>query len=1091
MSRMGRCEECGREVTSQAPDGLCPACLFALGAAEIGPESLGFPEAPGISAKKNASSVRACADTDVSRGWPAHRLGAYELLELIGRGGMGVVYKARQLSLGRTVALKLLPPGQLDQHDVLQRFRAEANAVASLQHPNIVTIHEVGEFLGQPYFSMDYVEGQTLAELVRQEPLLPARAAGYLQIIAAAVHYAHQHGILHRDLKPSNILIDFSDQPRVTDFGLAKRLDADTGITLTGQVLGSPSFISPEQAQGRREAVTIASDVYSLGGLLYYLLTCRPPFQADTLTTLLKQVCESEVVSPRLLNPAVPRDLETICLKCLEKQPGRRYASAESLGRELGRFLRGEPILAHPVGLPGTYWKWCRRKPMLAGLAAGLVLTFIFGLVGVSWQWRRAEALRQAAQRGEYAADMNNAATEIAAGKLRHAAAVLDRYRLGQGPGGGPRHWEWRYLWQFCQGDPCEIMDVGPGHIGAVASSRDGRVLVLQQAADVVACDLVARRITRRLARAATGPMAVSSDGTRLACAQVLPNGRPGIVLWDLGAGKRLTNLLATLNVRALAFAPDARLLATFEFNRTNGLVCIRELASGQLLLSVMTAPPRRTDAGVVTFTPDGKRLILGSDFGMVQVFDLETGTPRLLPATTVEGVVCLAVSPNSEVLAAGFAYASSIISLWDLRSGQTLGQLTNHTDCVNGLAFSADGTLLASSGEDDTVRIWLVANQTQAGFLKSPRSELYGVTFLSGRPTVVSASRQGGLRFWSYQQRSALPAHSVRRISYGAEAMTRVAAEGFAPGHLDPRVICRSGVAFAADTVSYIVPDQDGVLGVWNSGSHSNLERLEFLGTNNWGVALSADGHWLAVGEVAGRVAVWDWRVRKARASFAVPFECYGKLLFSAGGRYLIARILRQDMSQLYRVWRVADWAELPLGNINRGIRSADLSADDRRLIAGYSDHRVRIWSFPSSRLELVSAPHPTSVNAVAFAPNGRTAVSASTDGTVKLWDVRAGREIATLRQHLGLVWATGFSADGRRLLLGGNATKDALEIWDLAARKELLTLEGEGLHFVDVGFSPDGSIIQATSLDGQAHFWRAPSWAAIQAAAQPGTQP
>jgi tRNA A-37 threonylcarbamoyl transferase component Bud32 len=301
----------------------------------------------------------------------------YELLEEIARGGMGVVFKARQVRLNRIVAVKTILAGQFATPVELQRFRAEAEAAAHLQHPNIVAIHEVGERDGLPYFSMDYVEGRNLGEVARAGPLEAKRAAGYLKQIAEAVAYAHQQGILHRDLKPSNVLIDRADQPRLTDFGLAKRLQGDLELTRTGQVLGTPNFIPPEQAAGNHAKVGPRSDVYSLGAILYFLLTSKPPFQGRNLEETLARVLATDASSPRLLNAKVPRDLETICLKCLEKDPRRRYATARELADELGRFARDEPILARPVGRAGRVWRWCRRHPAVASLAISLTITLV------------------------------------------------------------------------------------------------------------------------------------------------------------------------------------------------------------------------------------------------------------------------------------------------------------------------------------------------------------------------------------------------------------------------------------------------------------------------------------------------------------------------------------------------------------------------------------------------------------------------------------------------------------------------------------------------------------------------------------------
>src|SRR5947199_3603603 len=300
-------------------------------------------------------------------------LGDYELLEEIGRGGQGVVFRARQKSLNRTVALKVIGLGQWATKAHLQRFRLEAEAAASLDHPCIVPIHEVGEREGCCYFSMNLVEGDQLDEVVKREPMPLRRAAELIAKLARAVHYAHEHGILHRDIKPGNVLLDRNGEPHLTDFGLARLVETESTVTHTMEVLGTPSYMAPEQAQGDNAAVSNATDVYGLGAVLYQLLTGHPPFAGGTTYETIKLLLDTEPRLPRVLNPKIDRDLSTICLKCLEKDPKRRYSSALALAEDLERWLKHEPILARHTGIITRGKKWVRRNPTSALLAASLV----------------------------------------------------------------------------------------------------------------------------------------------------------------------------------------------------------------------------------------------------------------------------------------------------------------------------------------------------------------------------------------------------------------------------------------------------------------------------------------------------------------------------------------------------------------------------------------------------------------------------------------------------------------------------------------------------------------------------------------------
>ena len=464
------CERCGAPLSPHDLDGLCTRCVARCSIlTDLSEPGTSFPD------RHDSASPHAASST---------RFGDYELLDEIARGGMGVVYRARQLSLDRIVAVKMLLLGQFAAPGVFQRFRAEAESAAKLQHPNIVAIHDIGEQDGQPFFSMDYVAGRNLADLVHGQPLPSLAAAQYLVKLARAVQYAHDHGILHRDLKPANILIDEADEPRITDFGLAKRLGTDPGfripdsgsspppsasgighpgsgipppirvtpdLTLSGQVLGSPNFLPPEQAGGHAQAIGPACDIYGLGAVLYYLLTARPPFVAGTFESTLFHVLNTDPVPPRELNPSVPLDLETICLKCLEKEPGRRYSSAKELGEELDRCLRDEPIHARPIGAIGRTWRWCQRKPALAAAVAAVVtLLLTVTAVSVTAAWRIATA-RKAEQREAYYATIGLADQYIQRGDISRAKELLFSCPPEL------RHWEWGHLIFRCHQDVLSI----------------------------------------------------------------------------------------------------------------------------------------------------------------------------------------------------------------------------------------------------------------------------------------------------------------------------------------------------------------------------------------------------------------------------------------------------------------------------------------------------------------------------------------------------------------------------------------------------------------------------------------------------------
>jgi len=681
--------------------------------------------------------------------------GDYELLEELARGGMGVVYKARQVKLNRIVAVKMILAGQLASPAAVQRFYAEAEAAAGLDHPNIVAIHQVGEHEGQHYFSMDYVDGKSLAAIVRERPLAPMQAARYVNIIAAAIQHAHDKGILHRDLKPSNVLIDRADQPRVTDFGLAKRheggevarsersegRDPDgqharrfaqgvppkADLTATGQVLGTPGYMPPEQARGER--VGPWADVYSLGAILYELLTGRAPFVAGNMLDTLAKVLNEEPVSPRRLQPGVPRDLETICLKCLQKEPAARYASAEALAEDLRRCQAGEPIVARPVGRVERAVKWARRHPARA--TAALLVVALLAVIGVGAAFaslwvdadsartlavdaqKQGAVARQEAENAKIKLEQVNKQLEAAKDQLARYL-YLDRIALAwsafaNGDVGRARDvmagceekqrgWEWHHLNLKI---PQELGTLA-GHksfVRWVSFSPDGRTLASASADNTVKLwDVAAAKELATLAghKDQVGHVSFSPDGRTLASASADNT----VKLWDVAAGKELATLAGHKDfVSHVSFSPDGRTLASASYDNT---VKLWDVPGGKELATLAGHKDR---VNHVSFSPDGRTLASASQDNTVKLWDV-VGAKELATLAGHTGAVWhVSFSPDGRTLAS--ASSDKTVKLWDVAAGKELATLGGHKSTVWHVSFSPDGRTLASASQDYTVKLW------------------------------------------------------------------------------------------------------------------------------------------------------------------------------------------------------------------------------------------------------------------------------------------------------------------------------------------------------------------------------------------------
>ena len=580
------------------------------------------------------------------RGATVRYFGDYEIREVLGRGGMGVVYKARQVTLNRPVALKMIRAGILAGDDELRRFQNEAEAVALLDHPGIVPIYEIGEDDGQKYFSMKLVRGGSLAERLATYKDDPKTVASLLAEVAEAVHHAHMRGILHRDLKPANILIDAEGHGHITDFGLAKRVEADAEMTASGAVLGTPAYMAPEQATGRRGAITTATDVHGLGSVLYALLTGQAPFAGDSVVDTLTMVKEQPPAPPRKLNARVPRDLEVICLKCLEKDPRRRYASAQAVADDLRAWLGNRPILARPAGLLEKTVKWARRRPGIAALSALVVLVSLIGMGGILVQWREAVVARRAAvQRAQAEAEARAEATHLAAnlqGQTYSLALALAQ-----------REWEAANIAQVKR-----LLDLGAPRLRRWEWDRLRHL-----------CHLEERTIPAPGNHAFQDFLCWSPDGTRLAGLSVVPERPAGGWGSDYHSHAQIIDVahedrpaVLVPEVRVAAWDSQGQQLLVYKKDESLARV---EPATGAAT-RLWSLPVAKLGIWDIAWSPDGRRVAVSRSIG--------TG---------------------------------SNLRVWDAHSGQGERMLTGHKEQVYAVAWSPDSKRLASASQDDTIRVW------------------------------------------------------------------------------------------------------------------------------------------------------------------------------------------------------------------------------------------------------------------------------------------------------------------------------------------------------------------------------------------------
>jgi eukaryotic-like serine/threonine-protein kinase len=1031
MTAEEKCPSCGAKLSADDMEGLCPKCLGRL-AFSSEPRERELPE--------------------------LRRLGDYELLEEIARGGMGVVYRARQLSLNRIVAVKVVLAGPFSSREFVRRFQTEAEATAALQHPNIVAIHEVGERDGTHFLAMEYVEGQSFSGLVREQPLRARRAAGYLHTIALAVQHAHERGVLHRDLKPSNILLDAFDQPRVTDFGLAKLLERDAELTLPGSVLGSPNFIPPEQADGRFAEIGPHSDVYSLGAILYQLLTGRPPFQGETMQEILRQVQGAPPVPPRKLNPSMPPDLQTICLKCLQKEPARRYSSARELAEDLELFLAGKPIRARPVSFVEAAWLWCKRHPALVALWIALHLALASGLAGILYEWHRSDVHAQGemqqrlrAERNAattrlnlYAADVALAAHVMQEGDFGRARRTLDRLRPLAGET-DLRGFEWRYLRKLCQGDQEATLGVHDWIVTCVAFAPDGKTIASGGMGGQLKIWDATKRACLQTLNVCTGAvwsLAFTPDTRALMVA-----GTGGVQFRDTASWLTVANFPGKVG----ALAREGTLLALSEaspfFFDEPGTVSLWNWRTRQRL-RVLAEPGR-----ALALSPDGQWLAVAAEPNGIRVYATASGRLQRTVATK-SSVWSLNFLPDgTELLSAGW---SGEVSLWKTAgdSGPRVFS-ANHLN-VWDAQFAPDGKTIVTTSSDQTVRLWDRATLEQQGVRRGHESEVWCAAFSPDGKEIVTGGKDQHVMLWAADP----PARQPEIL------------------HLDV-----SRPIFSPDSAQLVTvnPAPVGAFALWEVAGRTRV--AENLARRHRIAGFSPDGRFL-VALAPGDQALEFWLPQAGALERSVPlggrgtntdeFVFWGMSLdrefFFGTDRFGVARVWSTGTGELKQ----------SLSGPPAPIRNAVLSPRGRFLAVSVERQKEFFLYRCTDGRESIVRGHHDFVSGLAFSPDGGTLATGSMDGTIRLWNTADAQPSGVLPGHLEETSDLAFSPDGRTLASVGE--RESLKFWHLPTLREVFSqmLPHAGRH---LEFSPDGSHLALNTDEGTLLLFEAPGVSEVAA--------
>ncbi len=948
-------------------------------------------------------------DDEIAAGEPL-RLGDYDLLERLGQGGMGVVYRARHRPLNRLVALKIISAGELAAPDFVERFRIEAEAAASLDHPNIVPIYEIGREGERHFFAMKLAEGGTLANrpgagsgagLWRSSNEEVARL---MACLAQAVHYAHQRGVLHRDIKPDNVLLDTSGKPLLSDFGLAKLIDQDSQLTRTLAVLGTPAYIAPEQAAGAGTPVTTATDVYGLGAVLYELLTGRPPFAGHTAAATLRQVLEQDPVRLSHLQPAIHQDLETICLKCLEKNPASRYGSALALAEDLERWLRHEPIEARPATAIERVVKWVRRHPAYSALITVVAVSLVsIALISNIARARVAAALQESeAQKSRIQQSRRELATSQASTARQLGSSLfLQGIHAAEARQNGPALAYWAHALRvdplhrgaasriFHTLSQCRFLQpaipplVEHRMVSQCAITPDGERVAIgfqRETNQVWIRDAHTGRLLHRIGLGKPCQrLAMSPDGQYLATAAGLPGNGPGSVqLWEVATGTAASPAIPTPEgIEFLNFSPDGHSIA---FTIVNALLYVADVPSGRIRLEPRSYPPSiRTQTSPV-WAPDSRSVYAGVNNTRIVRYDATTGNILATWQARSDPLSELHLSPDGARM---ITLTGRKVPVYDTSTGSVVQWLT-HEHSPECMAISPQGDTVAIAKHDGTIRLWNIKDATVKATFDAVTPQRHMVFSLDGT-SLASHGFDNALRLWDVRSGESLcePALHEQTITT---------------------------IAFHPDGRGVVSGSRDGAVHFWKlSASHRSEQRLP----HDDGVrraTFSPSQHLIATATLDRHVRVW--RRSGELLSRSGPFSApVASLQFSRDDRRLLVSYGRHA--------EVRDaHSGQPIGPaLDQETQMFCVLAPDGETVVGGSQSLLHFWDARSGaeRLPPTRLSHP--LRDVRLTPDGTRIATVITTAEVDLWNLTNGQHLATF-QCEGSPRAVRFARDGRTMV-------------------------------------------------------------------------